>query len=782
MKAVIMAGGEGTRLRPLSLGAPKPMTLLLGRPVMEHIITLLKSHGITDICVTLYYRPEVIMAYFGDGAELGVSLTYFVEETPLGTAGSVRACMDHLGDDDFLVISGDCVCDLDLTAALEFHQNHSAEATILLYPHKTPLEYGLVLLNEDGKVIRFLEKPSWGQVITNLINTGIYLLTKKAMDRVPMGEQFDFGKDLFPQLLTENAPMFGCISRGYWCDMGDSEAYLQCTSDALGGRVKLDMHLPQQAPGVWSATPIPDQVTIIPPCWIGKGVELTPRCLIGPHVVIDNGAFVGERSLIQRSILLPNSRTMDHTTIYGAIICSGAEVRPRAVLHEGVVLGANSLVERGATLLERVRLWPGRVAPSECCLRHSISTDCIGTPLTFGDGGVIRGRLGEDMSTDLMMTLGGLLAKERQISVGHHGGNGARILAQAVMGGIGSAGGEVIVHELETPAQAVWLGIQREIPVSLFIQQEEERIFVHIIGTNGLPLPRAVQRKLEQGLKLGEVPCVGAENMGSLRTMNGSDVEDYIKDICKRAPLYKIPLHPLVVAVTGTSVADRVLHSTLSTLGYTVITQWREGIPAFTSGHGGFLLGAQEENGSLVDSGQLLAVLTLIEMENGGGCVAVLPNATAAVELVASGFRGKALRIGKDARAEERYGSLPWLRDSAFAVARICSRMSTTGESLSGLLQKIPRLSSCRREIPLHSDRGTVMEGLATKHRSGIDGGEGIRVRARGGYVYLTPLARRSALLVMAECGDMEVGAELCDFFAKQATDIDGQSDGKNNE
>ena len=175
VKAVIMAGGEGTRLRPLSLGMPKPMVPLLGRPVMEHIIGLLKRHGIDEIAVTLCYMPEAVQSYFGDGQKWGVRLHYFIEEAPLGTAGSVRACAPFLEGEDFLVISGDSVCDLDLTAAMEFHQAKRAQATLVLFRHPAPLEYGLVLIDEEQRVVRFVEKPSWGQVVTDLVNTGIYL-------------------------------------------------------------------------------------------------------------------------------------------------------------------------------------------------------------------------------------------------------------------------------------------------------------------------------------------------------------------------------------------------------------------------------------------------------------------------------------------------------------------------------------------------------------------------------------------------------------------------------
>ena len=237
MKAVIMAGGEGRRLRPMSLGLPKPMVPLFDKPVMEHIIALLRRHGFTDICVTLCYRPQSVMEYFRDGAGLGVRLSYFIEEEPLGTAGSVKNCMEQLGEEDFLVISGDAVCDLNLTQLIQFHQEKRAAATLALYQHPAPLEYGLVLTGRQGRVQGFVEKPGWGQVVTNQVNTGIYVLSRRAMDYVPQGRAFDFGKNLFPLLLRQKEEVFGTAPEGYWCDMGDCKAgSADWTPYSAGGR------------------------------------------------------------------------------------------------------------------------------------------------------------------------------------------------------------------------------------------------------------------------------------------------------------------------------------------------------------------------------------------------------------------------------------------------------------------------------------------------------------------------------------------------------------------
>ena len=240
MKAVIMAGGEGTRLRPLTCNRPKPMVPVAGRPVMEHIVRLLKSHGMDKIAVTLQYLPDHICEYFGDGSQFDVRMRYYTENKPLGTAGSVKNAEDFL-DETFLVISGDALTDVDLTKAISFHREKGAFATLILKRVDVPLEYGVVVTDGEGKIIRFLEKPGWGEVFSDTVNTGIYILSPEIFDYYKKDQVFDFGRDLFPLLMKEKRSMYGYVTDDYWCDIGDIEAYMQACFDILDGRVRVDI-------------------------------------------------------------------------------------------------------------------------------------------------------------------------------------------------------------------------------------------------------------------------------------------------------------------------------------------------------------------------------------------------------------------------------------------------------------------------------------------------------------------------------------------------------------
>lgn len=235
MKAVILAGGKGTRLRAVTGDLPKPMAPLVGKPVMERIIELLRSNGYHEICAALCYHPAAIQSHFGDGSALGVRLEYRLETQPHGTAGSVRACADFYGDEDFLVISGDAACDFDLRALMDRHRQADAAVTMALYPNAEPLQYGLVLQDRQGRVRHFIEKPDWEHVVTDMVNTGIYVLSPQAMAYVPEDQPFDFAKDLFPLLLESGETILGVPMDGYWCDIGTPRAYYQCNLDLLNG-------------------------------------------------------------------------------------------------------------------------------------------------------------------------------------------------------------------------------------------------------------------------------------------------------------------------------------------------------------------------------------------------------------------------------------------------------------------------------------------------------------------------------------------------------------------
>lgn len=338
MKAIIMAGGKGTRLLPLSELAPKPMTRLLGQPLLEHIIILLKNNGFDELCLTLGHKAEQISGYFGDGARFGLSLSYHLEDEPLGTAGGVRACRDFVGDDDFLVISGDAACDFDLRSLFKSHRRDESMVTMALYPHSCPLPYGTVVTDRKNRVVSFIEKPNWGHVVTDLVNTGVYVLSPEIMDLVPEGKPYDFARDLFPAIGEIEKPMKGLPMSGYWCDVGDCASYLRCSMDALEGRLQITPASGDRLFTGRGVYRIENDVVVVAPSLISADAELGKGAVI-EHSVIHSGSRVRAWSRLRNSVV-DGGKVGEACMVDGTVVCRDAWVSDMAVTEPGTVAAA----------------------------------------------------------------------------------------------------------------------------------------------------------------------------------------------------------------------------------------------------------------------------------------------------------------------------------------------------------------------------------------------------------------------------------------------------------
>ena len=340
MKAVIMAGGEGTRLRPQTSNLPKPMLPLVGRPMMEHIVSLLRRHGINDIVVTVAFLPNAIRSYFGDGSELGVSMVYATEESPLGTAGSVRNAREQLTE-RFLVISGDVLTDIDLTSVIAFHEKNEALATIALCAVENPLEFGIVITREDGTIERFLEKPGWGQVFSDTINTGIYVLEPEIFDHIPDGRSVDFSGEVFPAVLEAGQPLYGYVADGYWEDVGTTAAYLKAHEDILDGKVEVDVAGFELRPGVWigKGSTIDPSVRIDGPAFIGENCTIDDDVVIGAYTTVGANTQVAARAELRRSVIGENSYLGPASRVEGAVLGRSCDLRIGARIEPGAVVG-----------------------------------------------------------------------------------------------------------------------------------------------------------------------------------------------------------------------------------------------------------------------------------------------------------------------------------------------------------------------------------------------------------------------------------------------------------
>jgi NDP-sugar pyrophosphorylase family protein len=343
MRAVILAGGEGTRLRPLTLSVPKPVVPVVDRPFLRHQLDLLASAGVRDVVFSVAYRPERVEAVFGDGSAFGVKIRYAVEDTPLGTGGAVRNALELL-DDRTIVMNGDVLTDVDLAQLVRRHEQQQASATILLTPVPNPSAYGLVETDASGRVLRFREKPKPEEITSDTINAGIYILETRVIDLIPPSVSHSIERGFFPALLARGDVVFGPVHRGYWIDIGTPEKYLQVHRDILGGRFRVALEAEARSGGfVARGARIADGARLEAPFFVGPGCEIEAGASVGPDAALAEGVRVRAGARVRDSVLWKGVEAGPESTIDGSLLGAGVRVGAHAVVR-GAQLGDGSLV------------------------------------------------------------------------------------------------------------------------------------------------------------------------------------------------------------------------------------------------------------------------------------------------------------------------------------------------------------------------------------------------------------------------------------------------------
>jgi len=363
MKAVILVGGEATRLRPLTCNTPKAMVPVLNIPFLEHVIAHLSQHRVKDIILAQGILSPSIESHFKDGSQFGVRLIYVLEDEPLGTGGAVKNAEEHL-DEAFLVLNGDIITDLDITAMLDYHREKKAKVTIALTPVEDPTSYGLIETNAQGRVTRFLEKPSWSQITTNMINAGTYVLEPDVLSRIPPQTKFSFERELFPLLSDQGEPIYAYPSSAYWIDIGTTENYLQLHKDLLTGKSSRyilasgeEVQIGEQS-YIHPTAEIKGPAVIGSNCTIGRNVKLT-----GP-VVIGSGSTILEDTVITESVIWQNVRLGPRVDLQNSIVANDCCLNAGSIVEKSVI-GDNVTVISGCKIEPGSKLWPGKTVEPE---------------------------------------------------------------------------------------------------------------------------------------------------------------------------------------------------------------------------------------------------------------------------------------------------------------------------------------------------------------------------------------------------------------------------------
>jgi mannose-1-phosphate guanylyltransferase/phosphomannomutase len=579
VKAVVMAGGEGTRLRPLTSNQPKPMVPIVGKPCMEHIIELLRSHGFDEVIVTLAFMPQAIRSYFGTGESLGVAVGYSVEESPLGTAGSVRLASGML-DDTFLVLSGDAVCDIDLTQLVEFHQERGAAVTIGLKSVENPLEFGIVVTDEDGRIERFLEKPSWGQVFSDTINTGIYVLEPEVLRHVPTDRPYDFSKELFPLLLEMGRPLYGYVCEGYWQDVGDLDQFRQANFDALDDRVRLEIPGIRLRGNVWvgEGVEIDDLDGIEGPAFIGNYCRISPDATVGPYSVLSSSVTLRPRARTERSVIDASTHIGRSALIEGAIVGRSCDIRTHARVHEGAAIGDEVILGAQSVVMPNVRIYPFKEVETGAQIHESLIWESRATHRLFGKDGV-AGLINVDITPEagvrLAAALGTALKRDARVVASRESNAACRMIKRAMISGLNSTGVHVADLRVLPAAVSRHLLKTHGYDAGFHVgtsQIDPEVVQIRFFEQPGIQLTAGMQTEIEKHFTRHEFRRVGFDEVGEI-SYPARVRESYAQDLLASLDVEAIHARGFRLVVDyGYSAASFVLPLLLGPLGVEAVT------------------------------------------------------------------------------------------------------------------------------------------------------------------------------------------------------------------
>jgi mannose-1-phosphate guanylyltransferase/phosphomannomutase len=545
VKAVIMAGGEGTRLRPLTVNRPKPMVPLVNKPIMEHVVDLLADQGIRDIGITLHYLPSTIKVYFADGSSQGVRFYYSMEDKPLGTAGGVRKLLKETGWNETLIImSGDVFTNIDLKKMLEYHRRKGSVFTMAVRRVDDPTKYGITLLDEEGRIRRFLEKPSWGEVFSDMINMGIYIAEPEALKYIEDGREFDFSKNLIPILINRGEPIYGWpADKYYWSDIGSIEQYKQTHWDILEGKA----HPPHPIPGrrlngdiiVGEGVKIPNSAEIIPPVIIGSYTKIGEGSRIGPYVVIGENSIIGGNNIIEKTIIWSNVYTGYSVRITDSVIGEKARIERQVIIHEGAVIGDETRIGRGSQVKPGVKIWPFKIIDPYTIVSTNVKWGIrwyhtLIEP--WGVSGLVNIEISPELAARIGLSIASILPPSSRLAVGRDTYSSSRMIKYGFTAGLLAGGVDAYdLGVVPLPVLTHYVG-KHDVFGGVFssiMLYDPDRARINIFDKDGMFIDKNTAKRIEGIFFKEAFRKAMPETMGDLEKVTGH-VDEYTRDLLGR--------------------------------------------------------------------------------------------------------------------------------------------------------------------------------------------------------------------------------------------------------
>lgn len=811
-----MAGGKGTRLRPLTCGIPKPMVPIFDKPVMEYTIKLLKKNDIRSIGVTVAYLPQIIMDYFSDGSSYGVKLNYFIEETPLGTGGSVRNTGDFF-DDTFIVMSGDSLTDLDLKKALEFHKSKKSKATLVLKREAVPVEYGVIITDSDGSIVRFLEKPNWGEVFSDTVNTGIYILEPEVMKYYKPGDNFDFSKDLFPKLLRDRVPMYGYITENYWCDIGDLASYRQVHFDILDEKVKVDLEAIENSQGIWiaSGAHIGSNTKLIPPLYIGRDAFIEDNAMVDSYSVISQNCKIGSNSKIKRSVIWKRCDIGENCGISGGVICSNSIIKNNTKIYENSIIGESTTILEGCIIKPDVKIWPGKKIYENTIVNQNIIWGTKAAKNIFGTRGV-SGVLNQEISPEFCSSIGSAFAaamgKNAILVVGSDNSAQSYIAKSSFIAGVLSSGGQAVLLDSTIVPMSRFGVTYHRANGGVHIHTSNAKpykTFIEFFDEKGINICRSKEREIENLLNQDDYDRCKAEDIkGIMRMENFQQV--FIKqglDLIQNIDSVRRNNYKIILASQSES-ASAIAYRYLQNLGCSVSLVWgdAENItePAIHKQMAKLILRKKADMGIIIhengenlmlidDTGRvikdeeyfLLAELIAIKGYNTRNLV--FPHAfPRAAEEIAKKNGAKIFRTSSSAaeimrkmvefeeKLQESSAQFALNHNGIWALGYFLEYLTRENTNISRLIDDIPEYHFLKMEINCDwKDKGRVIREVAFEaDLESVELIEGVKINDSRGWALLLPDSEKPIFNIYTEGYTQEMAEELSANLSEKIAEL----------
>ncbi|MDR2644986.1 MAG: NTP transferase domain-containing protein [Endomicrobium sp.] len=829
MQAVIMAGGFGTRLRPITCNIPKPMAPVAGKPILCHTLNLLKKHRFLDLTMMLYYQPEIITRYFEDGKKFGVKIKYLRPELDLGTAGSIKHASKNIKG-TFLVISGDLLTDIDLSEAAEFHRKKKALATIVLTRVKNPLQFGVVITNKAGKIERFLEKPSWGEVFSDTINTGIYILEPEIFKYIPEDEFFDFSKDLYPLFLREKKELYGYISAGYWKDIGNHDEYRTVHYDILDGKVKVEIDGKKIKVG--NRTIIAGKNASI-----GKKVEFDGQVILGDNVaiedcaiisrsVIGSGSKIGFGSEVLGSVLWDNVTIGTEAQVKEDVIGAGSRIGYKAVVQVGTVISDECIIGADAIIRTNLKIWPNKVIEDGSVVSSSLVWGEKWNKALFsayGISGLGNVEITPEFAAKIGSAYGAFAGEGAYILTSRDEHHATKMIERGIISGLLSAGikvgdlkglpipvvryeigrdgesGGIYIRQSPRDGRAIDIKFfnskggdislnQKKAIEQLFFREDFDRVSMDKVGEIVVP-PRALEY-----YKTGYLDAISEE---IIKASKQKIVIDYAYS--SASIIFPSILGYMDIDVISLNAFTNASKITKSYEEFRDSLNRLSDIVTTVKANAGFLIdtGAEkvflvDENGKIVRDDMAMMIVSYLVMKenkNKRAVIAVPINASSVIDEIAKKFginiKRTATNFGSGTVIEndrdiilvcDSMGGFIFPEfqnafDAMYAIGKILELTGKGNVTIGKVGEEIPTFEVLHKSVPCPWDKKgqTMRQALEDVRNRKADLVEGVKIHiSANSWVLLTPAPDEALFHVWAEAKDKVVASELLEEYASK--------------